>query len=95
MTVLTKRSLQQNLETLREKFPSLTDEDLEFVEGREQEFIDRIHQRTGQPREVIEGLMREKSPTVDELIRDSKADLDQSRGSGIPEDTSHSGASGI
>lgn len=94
MTVLSKRSWQQNLDKHRGKFPHLTDEDLEFVEGREEEFVQRIQERTGQPREVIQGLMREETPPV-EPLRQTQADLDQSRGSGIPEDTSHSGASGI
>jgi uncharacterized protein YjbJ (UPF0337 family) len=37
---------------LKQKFAQLTDDDLQFVEGKEDELIGRIQKRTGQAKEV-------------------------------------------
>jgi uncharacterized protein YjbJ (UPF0337 family) len=38
---------------LKQKFARLTDDDLQFIEGKEDELIGRIQKRTGQAREKI------------------------------------------
>jgi len=45
---------------LKQKWAKLTDDDLRFVEGKEDELIGRIQKRTGEAREAVER-------TVDEL----------------------------
>jgi len=39
---------------LKQKWAKLTDNDLEFVEGKEEELVGRIQKRTGESRENIE-----------------------------------------
>ena len=39
---------------LKQKFAHLTDDDLQFIEGKEDELIGRIQKRTGQARKKIE-----------------------------------------
>ncbi len=44
---------------LKQKFALLTDDDLQFTEGKEDELIGRIQKRTGQAREKIERVVDE------------------------------------
>jgi len=44
---------------LKQKFAQLTDDDLQFTEGKEDELIGRIQKRTGQVRESIERAVNE------------------------------------
>ena len=46
---------------LKQKFAQLTDDDLQFVEGKEEELIGRIQKRTGQAKEEIERAINECS----------------------------------
>jgi len=39
---------------LKQRFAQLTDDDLQYVEGREDELVGRIQKRTGQTKEAIE-----------------------------------------
>ena len=39
---------------LKQKWAKLTDDDLRFVEGKEEELVGRIQKRTGQTREQVE-----------------------------------------
>jgi len=39
---------------LKQKFANLTDDDLRYVEGQEDELVGRIQKRTGQTKEAIE-----------------------------------------
>ena len=39
---------------LKQKWARLTDDDLEFIEGKENELVGRIQKRTGEPREDVE-----------------------------------------
>ena len=39
---------------LKQKYAQLTDDDLQHVEGREDELVGRIQKRTGQTKEAIE-----------------------------------------
>ncbi len=42
---------------LKQKFAQLTDDDLQFVEGKEDELVGRIQKRTGKSKEDIEQVM--------------------------------------
>jgi uncharacterized protein YjbJ (UPF0337 family) len=44
---------------LKQKFAQLTDDDLQFVDGKEDELIGRIQKRTGQNKEEIERVIDE------------------------------------
>jgi uncharacterized protein YjbJ (UPF0337 family) len=44
---------------LRQKWGKLTDNDLQFVTGQEEELIGRIQKRTGEARENVEKAIRE------------------------------------
>ena len=45
---------------IKQKWAKLTDDDLAFVAGKEDELIGRIQKRTGQTREVIERVIDEE-----------------------------------
>ncbi|MBX3730957.1 MAG: CsbD family protein [Verrucomicrobiae bacterium] len=44
---------------LKQKWAQLTDDDLQFVEGKEEELVGRIQRRTGQTRDAVEEVLRE------------------------------------
>lgn len=44
---------------LRQRWATLTDDDLQFIEGQSDELIGRIQKRTGETREAIEEALRE------------------------------------
>jgi uncharacterized protein YjbJ (UPF0337 family) len=44
---------------LKQRWSQLTDDDLQYVEGQEQELIGRIQKRTGQTREAVEKALDE------------------------------------
>ena len=44
---------------LRQRWARLTDDDLQFVEGKERELIGRIQKRTGESREQVEEVLEE------------------------------------
>jgi uncharacterized protein YjbJ (UPF0337 family) len=44
---------------LKQKFAQLTDDDLQFAEGKEDELIGRIQKRTGQAKQQIEQAVNE------------------------------------
>lgn len=43
---------------LTQKWANLTDDDLQYVEGKQEELIGRIQKRTGETREAIEEAMK-------------------------------------
>ncbi len=45
---------------LKQKFAQLTDNDLAYVEGKEEELMGRIQKRTGQTREPLEEVLKEE-----------------------------------
>ena len=45
--------------TLKQKWAKLTDDDLQFVIGKEEELIGRIQKRTGETRELVERALHE------------------------------------
>ena len=46
---------------LKQKWAKLTDDDLQFVEGRHDELLGRIQKRTGETREAVEKAIKEYS----------------------------------
>jgi uncharacterized protein YjbJ (UPF0337 family) len=48
---------------LKQKWAKLTDDDLQFVEGKQDELLGRIQKRTGEAREVVEKAIRESCST--------------------------------
>lgn len=44
---------------LKQKWAKLTDDDLRYDEGQEQELVGRIQKRTGETREAIEKALEE------------------------------------
>jgi uncharacterized protein YjbJ (UPF0337 family) len=44
---------------LRQKWAKLTDDDLQYVRGKEEELVGRIQKRTGETREVVEKALRD------------------------------------
>jgi uncharacterized protein YjbJ (UPF0337 family) len=44
---------------LKQKFAQLTEDDLQFIEGKEDELIGRIQKRTGQAKEKIKSAVDE------------------------------------
>jgi uncharacterized protein YjbJ (UPF0337 family) len=44
---------------LKQKWADLTDDDLQYVEGKKDELLGRIQKRTGQTREAIEDAMED------------------------------------
>jgi uncharacterized protein YjbJ (UPF0337 family) len=46
---------------IKQKWAKLTDDDLQFVAGREDELIGRIQKRTGEARENVERALDELS----------------------------------
>ncbi len=46
---------------LKQKWASLTDDDLQYAEGKLEELIGRIQKRTGETRELVEKAVKESS----------------------------------
>jgi len=44
---------------LKQKWASLTDDDLQYVEGKQEELLGRIQKRTGESREAVEKAVKE------------------------------------
>ena len=44
---------------LKQRWADLTDDDLEFLEGKEEELVGRIQKRTGETREAVESALAE------------------------------------
>ncbi len=44
---------------LKQKWATLTDDDLEFIEGKQEELLGRIQKRTGETREAVEDAIKE------------------------------------
>lgn len=43
---------------LKQKWATLTDDDLQFVEGKNDELLGRIQKRTGESREAVEKVIK-------------------------------------
>jgi len=46
---------------LKQKWAKLTDDDLQFVEGKQDELVGRIQKCTGETREAVETAIKESS----------------------------------
>jgi uncharacterized protein YjbJ (UPF0337 family) len=46
---------------LKQKYSSLTDNDLTFINGREDELIGRLEKKTGAARQELERFLRDES----------------------------------
>jgi len=46
---------------LKQKWAKLTDDDLQYAEGKQEELLGRIQKRTGETREAIEKAVKEAS----------------------------------
>jgi uncharacterized protein YjbJ (UPF0337 family) len=46
---------------LKQKWAKLTNDDLQYVEGKHDELFDRIQKRTGETREAVERAVKEAS----------------------------------
>lgn len=44
---------------LKQKWAKLTDDDLQYVEGKHEELLGRIQKRTGQSREAVEKAIKD------------------------------------
>ena len=44
---------------LKQKWAKLTDDDLQYVEGKSEEMLGRIQKRTGESREAVEKTVKE------------------------------------
>ena len=44
---------------LKQKWAKLTDDDLQFVAGKQEELVGRIQKRTGETREAVEKAIKE------------------------------------
>ena len=44
---------------LKQKWATLTDDDLQYAEGKQEEMLGRIQKRTGETREAIERALKE------------------------------------
>jgi uncharacterized protein YjbJ (UPF0337 family) len=45
--------------SLKQKWATLTDDDLQLIEGKQDELLGRIQKRTGQSREAVEAAIKE------------------------------------
>jgi uncharacterized protein YjbJ (UPF0337 family) len=48
---------------LKQKWAKLTDDDLQFVEGKHDELLGRIQKRTGETREAVEKAIKDSCST--------------------------------
>ena len=44
---------------LKQKWAALTDDDLQFIEGKQEELLGRIQKRTGETREAVEKAVKD------------------------------------
>lgn len=54
---------------LKQKWAVLTDDDLQFIEGEQEELLGRIQRRTGQARDAVEATIRDCSDALTERKR--------------------------
>jgi uncharacterized protein YjbJ (UPF0337 family) len=69
----TKQSIMNKLEIkgdwnitkgkLKQKWAKLTDSDLQYAEGKQEELVGRIQKRTGETREAVEKALKESCST--------------------------------
>jgi len=52
---------------LKQKWAKLTDDDLQYAEGKQEELVGRIQKRTGETREAVEKAIKESCSTCTTL----------------------------
>jgi uncharacterized protein YjbJ (UPF0337 family) len=57
---------------LKQKWAKLTDDDLQYIEGKQEELLGRIQKRTGESREAVEAAIRHYSKA---LVKEIKSDV--------------------
>lgn len=57
---------------LKQKWAQLTDDDLQYIEGKQEELFGRIQKRTGESREAVETAIRHYSKA---LVKEIKSDV--------------------
>ena len=57
---------------LKQKWAKLTDDDLQYIEGKQEELLGRIQKRTGESREAVEAEIRHYSKA---LVKEIKSDV--------------------
>ena len=50
--------------SLKQKWAHLTDDDLQLIDGQQDELLGRIQKRTGQSREAVEAAIKEYSAAL-------------------------------
>jgi uncharacterized protein YjbJ (UPF0337 family) len=50
---------------LKQKWAELTNSDLQYVEGKQEELVGRIQKLTGESRETVEKVIKDSSHTCD------------------------------
>ncbi len=58
---------------LKQKWAKLTDDDLQFTEGKQDELVGRIQKFTGETREIVENAIRECSSSCSESAATGKS----------------------
>ena len=56
---------------LKQKWAKLTDDDLQYAEGKQEELIGRIQKRTGETRDAVEKAVKDPAPLA--VISPSRA----------------------
>jgi uncharacterized protein YjbJ (UPF0337 family) len=49
---------------LKQKWAKLTDDDLQFIDGKQDELLGRIQRRTGESREAVEAAIKDYRATL-------------------------------
>ena len=69
MAIMTKLEIKGDWNILKgqlkQRWAKLTDDDLAYVDGKQDELLGRIQKRTGETREKVESTIREFNADVD------------------------------
>jgi len=57
---------------LKQKWSQLTDDDLVYIEGKQDELLGRIQKRTGETREAVESSIRDYRAAIKAASRSDK-----------------------
>jgi uncharacterized protein YjbJ (UPF0337 family) len=67
-TIMTKLEIKGDWNitkgVLKRKWAKLTDDDLQYIEGKQEELLGRIQKRTGETRETIESAVNNASSSI-------------------------------
>ncbi len=65
---------------LKQEFADLTDDDLEYIDGEEEELLRRLVRRTGRPRALIEHIIAQSTVSGPELAGQRESRMTNRRG---------------